>query len=94
MCGKRPPGRAAWRPFCQVRIDFVLPKGSYDENNKRRPYGPDVDNHAAAVLDALNEHVLPELAGDNAVTELLVTKRKAREVKDCGALITVIDLAP
>jgi Holliday junction resolvase RusA-like endonuclease len=53
-----------------------------------------VDNHAAAVLDALNEHVLPELAGDNAVTELLVTKRKAREVKDCGALITVIDLAP
>jgi len=79
---------------CKVRIDFVLPNRSYDNNNKKTLYGPDIDNLAAAVLDALEAHVLPELAGDGAIMELMVTKRKAREGEDSGALITVMDLGP
>jgi Holliday junction resolvase RusA-like endonuclease len=78
---------------CKVRIDFVLPKGSYQETNKEMPYGADVDNLAAAALDALKEHVLPRLGGDGAVMELLATKREAREGEDSGALITVNDVA-
>jgi Holliday junction resolvase RusA-like endonuclease len=78
---------------CKVRIDFVLSKGSYQETNKEMPYGADVDNLAAAALDALKEHVLPRLGGDGAVMELLVTKREAREGEDSGALINATDLA-
>lgn len=79
---------------CEVRIDFVLPASGFDRNNPKAPYGADVDNLASAVLDALKEHVLPDPAGDNAVAELLVTKRKVREGEDSGALITVTDTAP
>jgi Holliday junction resolvase RusA-like endonuclease len=79
---------------CRVRIDFVLPKGSLQETNKKMPYGADVDNLASAVLDSLESHVLPEPAGDGAVMDLLVTKRAAREEEDNGALITVMDLDP
>ncbi len=45
----------------------------------------DVDNLAAAVLDALEEHVQLKPAGDMAVKQLLATKREARNGEDHGA---------
>ena len=91
---KATAGESRMTGLCQVHVDFVLPRGSYRTANRQMPYGSDVDNLAAAVLDALKEYVVPEPAGDGAVMELLATKREAGEGEEPGVLIVVIDLAP
>ncbi len=89
---KQTDGMKRMKGPCQVRLDFVLPPGSFKSPNKKVPYGPDLDNLVEAVLDALATNVFPDGVGDNAATQLLSTKREATKGEEPGVMVTVVDL--
>lgn len=75
---------------CKLVLRFILPPDRYPSDH---PYGPDVDNLAAAVLDALNETIFSMVPGkDGAVLWLEVMKLKASTPAEAGLDIIVESL--
>lgn len=72
-----------------MELVFFMPKALIQETNHQNPYGPDVDNLAHVVLDALGKTVLKPGGGDGAVIELRVRKRAASNGERSGVLIAV-----
>ena len=72
---------------CKLQLRFVLPPNRYPTDH---PYGPDVDNLASAVMDALNETIFSDVPGkDGAVLWLETLKLKAEKEEDAQLIIFV-----
>ena len=74
---------------CAARIDFLLPPDLFQEGNTQNPHGPDLDNLAEPVLDALASTILQPTGGDGAIVKLVVTKRPSRGRERPGVNITL-----
>jgi len=70
-------------------MDFLLPPDLFQEGNIQNPHGPDLDNLAEPVLDALASTILQPTGGDGAIVKLVVTKRPSRGRERPGVNITL-----
>jgi len=74
---------------CRVRLTFLLPATSFQQENLENRNAGDLDNLSGIVLDALGGTILDQVGGDGAVFELHATKRRVVGHENPGVWITV-----